>query len=97
MLKAKKKYTFEPNYAVPPGETLKETIEFLGMTQKELSTRTGLSVQSLKRTLKGEQPLSYETANILELALNVPASMWNNLEAQYREQLAKINERKRLA
>ena len=41
--------TFEPDYAVPPGETLKETIEFLGMTQKELSTRTGLSVQSLNR------------------------------------------------
>jgi HTH-type transcriptional regulator/antitoxin HigA len=91
MLKAKKKYTFEPDYAVPPGETLKETIEFLGMTQKELSARTGLSVQSLNRILKGEQPISYETANILELVLNVPASMWNKLEAQYREQLIKID------
>ncbi len=96
MLKEKKKYTFEPDYAVPPGETLKKTIAFLGMTQKELSIRTGLTVQSLKRILKGEQPISYETANILELVLNVPASMWNKLEAQYREQLAKIHERKRL-
>ncbi|WPD23513.1 MAG: ImmA/IrrE family metallo-endopeptidase [Candidatus Electrothrix scaldis] len=96
MIKATKKYTFNPDYAVPPGETLKETIEFLGMTQKELSARTGLSVQSLNRILKGEQSITYETANILELVLNVPASMWNNLEAQYREQLAKIHERKRL-
>jgi HTH-type transcriptional regulator/antitoxin HigA len=91
MLKAKKKYTFEPDYAVPPGETLKETIEFLGVTQKELSTRTGLSVQLLKRISKGEQPINFETANILELVLNVPASMWNNLEAQYREQLVKVD------
>jgi Zn-dependent peptidase ImmA (M78 family) len=50
----------------------------------------------LNRILKGEQPISYETANILELVLNVPASMWNNLEALYREQLAKVHERKRL-
>ena len=96
MIKATKKYVFEPDYAVPPGETLRETIEFLGMSQKELSSRTGLSVQSLNRIIKGEQPITYETANILELVLNVPASMWNNLEAQYREQLAKNHERKRL-
>ncbi|MCW5202272.1 helix-turn-helix domain-containing protein [Desulfobulbus sp. US4] len=95
-MKATKKYAFKPDYAVPPGETLRETIEFLGMTQKDLSARTGLSVQSLNRILKGEQPITYETANILELVLNVPASMWNNLEAQYREQLAKVHERKRL-
>lgn len=96
MIKATKKYAFKPDYAVPPGETLRETIEFLGMTQKDLSARTGLSVQSLNRILKGEQPITYETANSLELVLNVPASMWNNLEAQYREQLAKVYERNRL-
>ena len=96
MMKAKRRYTFEPDYAVAPGETLKETIDSLGMTQKDLSARTGLSVQSLNRIFKGEQPITYETANTLELVLNIPASMWNNLEAQYREQLAKIHERKRL-
>ncbi len=96
MIKATKKYSFEPDYAVPPGETLRETIDYFGMSQKELSSRTGLSVQSLNRIIKGEQPITYETANILELVLNVPASMWNNLEAQYREQLAKIHERSRL-
>jgi plasmid maintenance system antidote protein VapI len=31
--------------------------------------------------------ISYETANKLELATGVPARMWNNLEAQYREQM----------
>ena len=60
------------------------------------SIRTGLTVQSLIRIFKGEQPVSYETANRLELAVGVPASMWNNLEARYREQLAKIHERARI-
>ena len=96
MVKATNKYTFEPDYAVAPGETLRETMESLDMSQKELAIRTGLTVQSLIRIFKGEQPISYETANRLELAVGVPASMWNNLEAQYREQLAKVNERERL-
>ncbi len=64
--------------------------------QKELAIRTGLTIQSLNRIFKGDQPISYETANKLELATGVPASMWNNLEAQYREQLAKAKERNQL-
>ena len=96
MLTAKKLYGFEPDYAISPGETLKEVMESLNMSQKELAVRTGLTVQSLNRIFKGDQPISYETANKLELATGVPARMWNNLEAQYREQLAKAKERKQL-
>jgi len=32
------KNRFSPNYAVPPGETLLETIETLGMSQAELAS-----------------------------------------------------------
>jgi HTH-type transcriptional regulator/antitoxin HigA len=96
MLTAKKLYGFEPDFAVSPGETLKEVMASLNMAQKELAIRTGLTVQSLNRIFKGNQPISYETANKLELATGVPARMWNNLEAQYREQLAKAKERKQL-
>jgi HTH-type transcriptional regulator / antitoxin HigA len=95
-MKALRKYRFEPEYAVAPGETLRETMESLDMSQRELAARTGLTVQTLNRIFRGEQPISYETANRLELATNVPARMWNNLEAEYREQLAKIKERERL-
>jgi HTH-type transcriptional regulator / antitoxin HigA len=91
-MKATKKYEFDPDYAIPPGETLKEIMESLEMSQKELSKRSGLTVQSLNRIIKGEQPVTYDTANILELVTGVPAKMWNNLEVNYREQLAKIQE-----
>jgi HTH-type transcriptional regulator / antitoxin HigA len=96
MMKAKKEYGFEPDYAIAPGETLKEVMESMEMTQRELATRCGLTVQSLNRIFKGDQPISYETANSLELVTAVPASFWNNLEAQYREQLAKLEEHERL-
>jgi len=48
-----KKYGFLPDYAVPPGETLKEVMGSLDMSQRELAVRTGLTVQSLNRILKG--------------------------------------------
>ena len=92
MVKAKKKYGFSPDYAIPPGETLKETIEFKGMTQKELSKRTGLTVQSINRIYNGDQPINYETANKLDLVTGIPARFWNNLESKYREKLETIKE-----
>lgn len=93
---AHKKYKYEPDYAVAPGETLREVMESRGMSQKDMSVRTGLTVQTINRIFKGVQPISYETANRLELVTGVPAGFWNNLEAQYREQLAKLSEKARL-
>ncbi len=95
-MKAKKKYGFEPDYAVVPGETLAEVMASFDMNQKELAKRLELTEQTLIRIFKGEQPISYATANRLELVTRVPARFWNNLEAEYREQLAKIEERQRL-
>lgn len=97
MAPAKQTYPFEPDYAVPPGETLVETLDSLGLSQAELALRTGLTEVSISRIAKGLQPITAETANKLELVTGVPAGMWNNLEAQYREQLAKIEERERFA
>ncbi len=90
MIKAKRKYGFEPDYAVAPGETLREVIESMGMTQTELSVRTGLTIQSISRILSGTQPITYETANLLELVTGVSATFWNNLEANYRGRILKI-------
>jgi plasmid maintenance system antidote protein VapI len=92
MDKAKKKYEFEPDYVIPPGATLMEVMESLEINQKELAIRTGLTEQTLIRIFKGDQPISYETANRLELATQVPADMRNNLEAQFVEQRAKLVE-----
>lgn len=92
-MKATRKHTFAPDYAVAPGATIKETMEALGMTQRELADRTGLTVQTLNRIFKGAQPISYETANKLELVTGTPAAFWNKLEAQYREQLTKLEEK----
>ncbi len=89
-------YEYTPDYAVAPGETLREVIENLSMSQKELATRTGLTEQTIIRIIKGVQPITFETANKLEMVTGVSARMWNNLEMQYQEQLSKIRQAKEL-
>lgn len=95
-MKAKKLYSYNPDYAVPPGETIREVMESYGMAQNELAVRLDTTPQTLNRIFKGEQPITYETANRLEMVTGTPASFWNNLESNYQEQLAKIEEKKRM-
>ncbi len=94
--KAKTRYPHEPDYAVAPGETLAETIEALGIDQRELAVRAELSEKTISQIVNGHAPISAETAIKLERVTGVPASMWNNLEATYRERRARIEDRKRL-
>lgn len=82
---------FEPDYAVPPGRTLLETIQTLGLEQKELSQRTGYSEKHISQIVRGKDKISPEAALRFEQVTGVPARLWNQLESQYQEQLAKLN------
>jgi len=89
-------FRYEPDYAVPPGETLQETLDALGMTQVQLAGRTGLTPKTINLIIKGTAPITPATALQLERVLGTPASFWNNREVQYREALARHNETERL-
>lgn len=89
-----KTYAYAPDYAVAPGESLREAIEYLGMTQVEFAQRMGMTPQSLSRILSGKQPITHETAQKLEFITGISREFWNNLEARYREQLQIIELKK---
>jgi HTH-type transcriptional regulator/antitoxin HigA len=91
------RHPYEPDYAVAPGGTLLETIEALGMDQKDLATRLGLSEKHVSQLVNGHVALTYEVADRLELVTGVPARIWNSLESNYRERLAKAEAAGRLA
>ena len=95
MSTTKATYPFEPDYAVAPAKLWRRRLSHWACLRPESALRTGLTEVSVNRIIKGGQPITAETANNLEAVTGVPASMWNNLEAQYREQLAKIEERQR--
>jgi len=90
------KNQYLPNYAVPPGETLLETIEEIGMSQAELAERTGRPKKTINEIIKGKASITPDTALQLERVLGVPASFWNNLERNYQETLTRLNEEKQL-
>lgn len=90
------KNQFMPDYAVPPGETLLETIEAIGMSQAELAERTGRPKKTINEIIKGKAAITPETALQFERVLGIPAGFWNNLERNYQETLARLNEQKSL-
>jgi len=78
--------------AVLPGETIKESLKVKGMTQAELALRMGRPKKTINEIIKGKAAITLDTAIQLEKALDAPASFWNNLERNYRENLARIRE-----
>jgi HTH-type transcriptional regulator/antitoxin HigA len=93
----RERYGYVPDSVLPPGETLRDTLEALPMTQAELSTRTGLSTKHINQIVQGVAVLSHDTAIVLERATGVPARLWNSLESNYRDYLARKRERDELA
>lgn len=87
---------YEPDLVTPPGEILLEKLEELGMTQADLAERVGRTKKTVNEIIKGKAPILPETALQLERVLAIPARFWTNLEGQYREFLARKEERGRL-
>lgn len=86
------RYAYEPDYAIPPGETLSEILGRLGMSQVELATRTGLSPKHVNQIVKGVAPITPETALDLEKVTGIPARTWNALEATFRSLVSRKEE-----
>jgi HTH-type transcriptional regulator/antitoxin HigA len=84
--------SFLPVVAICPGESIKEYLEVLGMTQGELATRLGITPKHLGDILKGNSPITYETALKLELVIGPSADFWINLESNYQLDKARIEQ-----
>ena|SRR5579872_2168100 len=87
---------YKPDVISPPGDTLLETLEKIGMTQMELAERTGRPLKTINEIIKGKAAITPETALQLERVLGIPARFWNNRERHYREYLAHREEEERL-
>lgn len=90
------KNQYDPDMVTPPGETLAETIEVLGLSQAQLAERTGRSKKMINEIIKGKAPITARMSIELERVLGVPAGFWNNRERHYREFIARKDEQDRL-
>jgi HTH-type transcriptional regulator/antitoxin HigA len=75
-----------------PGDTILETIEFLGMSQVELAERLGKTPPKVNDLITGKEVISLNTALQLEKVLGIDAQFWVKRELLYREKLLKLKE-----
>ena len=80
---------FKPNYAVHPGILLREEIEALNLTQKEVSEKAGISKTTVNEIIKGKRGINAEIAVRLESVLESPARFWLNAQSLYDETIAR--------
>ena len=76
----------------PPGDTIQEHIDFIGMSQAELAERMGRPKEKINDVIKGREPISTATAFQLEKVLGIPASFWLNRENTYRKELYELQQ-----
>src|SRR3954471_7235742 len=86
-------HAFRPDYAIAPGETLRDRLTEMNLSQAELAARAGMSTKHVNQIMQGNAPITLETAVVLERITGVPASFWNRREADYRETLLRSKPR----
>ena len=70
--------------AFPPGDHIREEIEYRGWTQGELATIMGRPIQVVNQIINGKKAITARTAYELEAALGPSAETWMNLETSWQ-------------
>ena len=83
-------------FAIHPGETVKEALEFTGMSQVDLATRIELTEKTVSLILNGLQPITPETALKLERVLGLSQKLLLNMQASYDADKFRLEEQARL-
>ncbi|MFN7564746.1 MAG: HigA family addiction module antitoxin, partial [Prosthecobacter sp.] len=76
--------TFQPDYASPPGETLAETLDAMGLTQSELARRMGRPIKTINEIIQGKAAITADTALELERVLVACVKMCLYVEYEFR-------------
>jgi len=62
---------------------LKEFIEPMGLTQKELADHLDIPIQRLNEIVRGKRGISPDTAWLLSQAFDTSPEFWLNLQSKY--------------
>ncbi|MCK9411287.1 MAG: helix-turn-helix domain-containing protein [Prolixibacteraceae bacterium] len=76
----------------PPGDTIKETLDTIGLSESEFAKRIGWTRERLDDLIVGNVPITIETARMLERELRITASFWMTREKNYRSDLLALSQ-----
>lgn len=80
-----------PDECSPPGDTIKETIDSIGMSKEECAFRLEMDDFEFDNLLSGVVKINYSLAKSLEFVLKIPCGFWVKRESDYRECLSRNN------
>jgi len=78
---------YQPDHITPPGWTLWDKLEELGMSQAELARLIGRPEKTINEIIQGEAGITPQIALLFELALAIPRDFWLKRELRYRQTL----------
>jgi HTH-type transcriptional regulator/antitoxin HigA len=84
-------FTYHPNVAVKPGQTLVRLLSKNNLSQKDLALKTGLTEKHISNIIQGRASITDDTAIKLEYVFGGAASFWINLQNNYDEDVARLN------
>ncbi len=82
---------YEPYYNIHPGEIVKDEVEYLGIKQRDLAARMGISYSQLNEILNGKRPVSPEIALLFEATMGLPPKMLVSMQSDYDMRAAREN------
>lgn len=80
----------DPNYAVAPGEFLKEWLKEKGMSRREAAIELMYSKEHVNRIIDGKVAVGEPTARRLELLTGIPKNAWIRHELGYKDDLERL-------
>ena len=81
---------FNPVFAISPGETVKECMDYLGLNTEQLSHELNISTEHMEEIFEGKEKITPDIAQGLNRVFSISKSFWLNLEDNYREDLKKV-------
>jgi HTH-type transcriptional regulator/antitoxin HigA len=87
--------SYQPRRAVHPGKTIERLLGEMGMSQKWLADRTGLTEKHISTMINGNVSITEDTALRLSNALGGSPEFWVNLNSNYHITKAKLDQENR--
>lgn len=81
---------FRPDWASPPGDTIRNIMNERGMTETYLSDHIQCSPEDLQNLLQGRMAITISLARKLTHALGASVEFWMSRDFQYREDAARL-------
>ena len=82
--------SYQPDSVTPPGATLADLLDELGIRQNELAVRMDVTPKFVNELVAGKATISPHTALSLERTLGLPADFWLARDAQYQAFRARL-------